>query len=259
MKNPLNDSVISVHELPEGLITKVSPYNTNGTVTVENIISAFENTRKKNKNKRHMLFVMFGFMVCFVLVNMGLTYTVVKMTRDMRITNGGQLVQTGTNLPVSTSSMKTVDSIHSESSLKELSQLSHLMFSSGNDTQISLEVQGFSRFNCTEEITTCDPQYQHVLMVLTPDAIVAYHGPDFVLTNVSSRMDAIIELSGISKTFKTGRHLLFTWKQLAVAAGGGALTGAATGAMAGGVGAGPGAFSGALIGMGVYLINDMFK
>ena len=145
--------------------------------------------------------------VCFVLVNMGLTYSVVTLTKESHVGPGGQLTQVGTNIPVSTGSSRSVSSINSNTSVTDLSRVSHLSFSH-NGTTISTAVDGFAMLPCPFG-PECQPGFPTALFMYTPDMTVVYHGDNYVIVNATDRMSSAITLSGMANADKVtiGRHL----------------------------------------------------
>jgi len=194
--NPMYGSV-PLDSFPEELSRKVFQYSANGHVPVTGIITALEVARRKNKNKRHMLFAAFGFFVCFVLVNMGLTYTVINMSKDLHVKNG--LLTSSSADPVSTGTARSFTSVTSESTKADLSQVSHLYFET-NATTINLPVNGYVKTKCpfgSECIS------ENVLYFYTPEATVVYHGSEFIVANATERLQ-----QAIGASFNGGRHLL---------------------------------------------------
>jgi hypothetical protein len=210
---------------PEELSRKVFQYSANGHVPVTGIITALEVARRKNKNKRHMLFAAFGFFVAFVLMNMGLTYAVVNMMKETHIGNNGMMLQAGSSIPVATASARTVMKMHSELTLNELSELKQLAFSL-NGTDISVDVQGFARFPCTLGKSCLA---DHFLILYTPDMSVVYHGSEVAFANMTSRIQSTFTATGFelvdADSSGTGRHLSGAnfWRNAAISVGGGFL------------------------------------
>lgn len=221
--NPLiNDfGSVPINHFSRELYSKVLPYSVNGHVPVTGIMSALETARRKNKNKRHVIIAMFGFFVCFVLVNMGLTYSVISLTKESHVGSGGRLTQAGTNIPVSTGASRSISSINSNTTLDDISKVSHLSFSH-NGTTISTLVEGFAMMPCPFE-TECQPDFPTALFMYTKDMTVVYHGDQFAIVNATDRMASAITLGGMSNADQvtSGRHLSFTcggWCVLAGAA-----------------------------------------
>ena len=188
---------VPLDSFPEELSRKVFQYSVNGQVPVSGIITAFEVARRKNKNKRHMLFAAFGFFVCFVLVNMGLTYSVITMSKELHVNKG--LLTSSSKDPISTGSAKSFTSITSESTKTELAQVSHLYFDT-NSTSINLPVSGYVKTKCpfgSECIS------ENVLYFYTPEATVVYHGSEFIIVNATERLQ-----QAVGTSFTMGRHLL---------------------------------------------------
>ena len=198
---------VPINQFSIELYSKVLPYTVNGNVPVAGIMAALETSRRKNKNKRHIIFAMFGFFACFVLVNMGLTYSVITLTKESHVGPGGQLTQSGTGLPVSTGTSRSVASIDSNTPISDISQVSHLSFSH-NGTTISSIVEGFAMMPCPFE-TDCQPGFPNALFMYTPDMTVVYHGDNFAIVNATDRMTTALTLGNMTNVnqFTTGRHL----------------------------------------------------
>jgi len=209
MKNPLSDDFgsVPIDQFSSDLYSKVSPYIVNGHVPITGIMAALETARRKNKNKRHVIIAMFGFFVCFVLINMGLTYSVVTLTKESHVGPGGQLTQAGTGLPISTGASRSVASISSNTSVADLSQVSHLSFSHDGAT-ISTAVEGFAMLPCPFG-ADCEPGFPTALFMYTPDMTVVYHGDHYVIVNATERMTSALTLGGMSNAAQviSGRHL----------------------------------------------------
>lgn len=203
------EQVVPLHVIPVELLSKVKKFATpQGTVNVGGLINVLKEARDKNRNKRHWLFVAVAFFVVFMLVNMGLTFAVVTMAKESHVNSNGLLTQVGTNTPVSTGTARALNAITSETSVAELSAMTHITASSG-ETTISSEVQSFAQMLCPFG-DSCLPEYPHALFIYTPDMIVVYHGPTFVITNTTERMSQAITLGGLDATNAAGRHLLST-------------------------------------------------
>ena len=216
---------IPMYKIPTELISKVNKFSNNaGYVSVNGLINSIMDVRNKNRNKRYIIYIAFGFFCLFLLVNMGLTYLVINMSKDMHV-NNGFLTDAKSLNPISTGAARSMVSLSSESTLDELSQISHLHFNTKNTT-LNLPISGYIKTPCPFKN---DCVSENALFIYTPEATVVYHGVDFIIVNATERLQQVMEMSGLTHDSFVGRKLLSKckWCAACVASGAGILVGGA--------------------------------